>query len=212
MMKKVNVKLLMLTSLMTLLPIIIGGLFWDRLPEMIPTHFGLDGTADGYSSKFQALVTLPLILVLVHILVVVVTAKDPKADNVTPKMRLFVYGFIPVLSILVQSLSLGYALGFVKDTTKLVFMFLGVIFLILGNYLPKIKQNYTVGIKIPWTLHDEENWNKTHRLAGKLWVLGGLLILIDAWFGFALPVVFFGSILLMIAIPTVYSYLLSKES
>ena len=78
---------------------------------------------------------------------------------------------------------------------------IGVLFMIIGNYLPKCKQNYTMGIKLPWTLDDEENWNRTHRFAGFLWVAGGVVIAINAflkWEWLFLVVVF-----AMVLIPTI---------
>ena len=87
---------------------------------------------------------------------------------------------------------------------------MGALFVVIGNYLPKCKQSYTVGIKIPWTLNDEENWNKTHRLAGFLWVIGGVVIMATAFLGtFWL---FFVVLIPMVIVPFVYSYSLYKKS
>ena len=86
-------------------------------------------------------------------------------------------------------------------------LLLGVIFIVIGNYLPKCRQNYTVGIKVPWTLASEANWDATHRMAGKLWVAGGVLILllaIQPWIP-AFPI----SLVLILAvtfIPMIYSF------
>ena len=88
-------------------------------------------------------------------------------------------------------------------------VFMGVLFLVLGFILPKCKQNYTIGLKLPWTLHDEENWDKTHKLAGKLWIYGGIIMAIAGLFN--LTFVFMTIIFLLIIIPTVYSYLLYRN-
>ena len=86
---------------------------------------------------------------------------------------------------------------------------LGVVFIAIGNYLPKCKQNYTIGIKISWTLASEENWNKTHRLAGWVWVGGGIVMMLSGFFGILwltfLPVA------IMVLVPLVYSYILHKK-
>ena len=89
-------------------------------------------------------------------------------------------------------------------------LFFGALFVIVGNYMPKCKQNYSIGIKLPWTLNDEENWNRTHRLAGKLWVAGGFLEMMTAFFGGF--ILFFIISIAMIIIPTVYSYVLYKKT
>ena len=86
---------------------------------------------------------------------------------------------------------------------------IGLVLAIVGNYLPKCKQNYTIGIKIPWTLNSEENWNKTHRLAGWIWTFGGLLIMLTGFLGGFW--IFFIVVLLMVVAPLVYSYLLHRK-
>ncbi|WP_019791626.1 SdpI family protein, partial [Streptococcus sobrinus] len=83
----------------------------------------------------------------------------------------------------------------------------GFFFIVIGNYLPKIRQNYTVGLRFPWNINDEGAWNHTHRLAGFLWVLGGLIIIVDGFIDFAFVWVFFGSVILMVLLPIINSYL-----
>lgn len=85
-------------------------------------------------------------------------------------------------------------------------LFMGVLFIIIGNLLPKMRQSTTMGIKLPWTLHSEENWNKTHRFSGKLWVAGGIVILATAFLGSFWILI--AVLLVMVIIPTLYSYLL----
>ena len=85
----------------------------------------------------------------------------------------------------------------------------GLMFIIVGNYLPKCKQNYTIGIKIPWTLNSEENWNKTHRFAGWLWTICGILIMLTGFLGSFW--VFLPIALLMVIVPVVYSYILHRK-
>ena len=79
----------------------------------------------------------------------------------------------------------------------------------VGNYLPKCRQNYTVGIKIPWTLHDEENWNHTHRMAGYLWIFGGLLMIANIFLKWDWLV--FAVVMVAVVVPTIYSYLYYRK-
>ena len=89
---------------------------------------------------------------------------------------------------------------------------MGVIFLVTGNYLPKCRQNYTIGIKLPWTLDDEENWNYTHRLAGKLWMIGGVLIILLGFQTVVPPMAVSLTIMVvMTMIPAIASYLYYKK-
>ena len=205
---------LLFTSLVTMLPSLVGLALWNTLPDKIPTHFGPDGTADGWSSKPFAIFALPTILLFFHWVCVLCTSLDPKKQNIPPKVFGIALWICPVISLLMESLCFAYALGVQINMAFVMYLFVGVVFVIIGNYLPKCKQSYTMGIKLPWTLHDEANWNATHRMGGKLWVAGGLLLLIASPF-LSSPIlsfiVFFGIILVMVLVPTVYSYLYYKK-
>jgi len=100
-------------------------------------------------------------------------------------------------------------LGYKISVESIMPVFMGILFFVLGFILPKCKQNYTIGIKLPWTLHDEENWNKTHKLAGKLWVYGGIVMTVVGLFN--LTFIFMTIIFALVIIPTVYSYLLYRK-
>ena len=120
------------------------------------------------------------------------------------------YWICPVVSWLCVGGTYGYELGLSQQKMLgFVRLFVGVVFIFIGNYMPKVKQNYFLGIKLPWTYASEENWNKTHRMAGKLWVVGGILLLMNFFFGIRWleAVIMFA----MILIPVVYSYLYSKK-
>ena len=210
MMKKINLKLLFLTSILTLLPILVGVILWQDLPASLPSHFGLDGQADGFSSKLEVVFLIPLVMLGLHFFAVVVTSLDPKASHVSPKMKTLVYWLVPFISGLVQLSIYGAAFGLIGNSTRIGLVMVGIVFLVVGNYLPKTKQNYTVGIRLPWTLDSEENWNKTHRLAGRLWVLGGLIILVNGFLSWAVFYVFFGVLLVMVLVPIFYSYWISR--
>ncbi len=211
MMKKINLKLLSLTSILTLLPILVGVILWKDLPASLPSHFGLDGQADGFSSKLEVVFLIPLVMLGLHFFAVVVTSLDPKASHVSPKMKTLVYWLVPFISGLVQLSIYGAAFGLIGNSTRIGLVMVGIVFLVVGNYLPKTKQNYTVGIRLPWTLDSEENWNKTHRLAGRLWVLGGLIILVNGFLSWAVFYVFFGVLLVMVLVPIFYSYWISRS-
>ena len=103
----------------------------------------------------------------------------------------------------------GEALGYPISVDRIGIIFTGLIFIIIGNYLPKCQHNYTVGIKVPWTLNSEENWNRTHRFAGPLWVISGVLFIITSFIGS----VVLGVVIILGAsfIPMIYSYLYFKK-
>ena len=208
-MKKINKKTLVLTSVITLLPILAGVLLWDKLPDTIATHFGMDGTPNGWSSKNFTVFGLPIMFCFFHLLSLIVTSADPKYENMSDKLYKIVVWIIPAVSWILAAVTYTYALGIEINTAKYGMAGTGILFMFIGNYLPKCKQNYTMGIKIPWTLEDEDNWNKTHRLAGFLWVAGGLLIAVNAFFGSVW--LFLVITMVMTIIPVIYSYLYYKK-
>lgn len=202
------------TSLLILLPIVAGVILWNKLPEKIPCHWGINGEVDGWASKPMGVFLLPCILLGVQWLCFLATGLDPKSKNVTStKMMGIVLWIIPLLNIVLHVMVYLAAFGHDINAARVLALVFGVMFVIIGNYLPKCKQSYTMGIKLPWTLNDEENWNATHRLAGKLWVAGGLLTMLCALLSGVWSFIVMMSILVvMCAVPTVYSYRFYKKN
>jgi len=205
-MLKRNKGILIITTLITALPILVGLIFWDQLPDQMATHFNIAGEADGWSGKAFAVVGLPMILVGVHLICALATLADPKKQNISDKMFRLVLWICPVLSIFVNGGVYLYSLGFHVDMSRICMIMVSVVFLIIGNYMPKCRQNYTVGVKTPWALADVENWNKTHRLAGWLWILSGVLMGIAAILNKMNVVIMFCVILMAAFVPMIYSY------
>ncbi len=205
-MLKANKKTLIITSIITILPILIGLVLWSRLPDTMATHFDASNEANGFSSKLFAVFGLPVFLLLIHLAVAFITAADPKRQNISPKVFNLILWIVPACSLVCAAAIYSYNLGYRADITFFMELLVGVLFVVIGYYLPTLKQNYTVGIKLPWTLASEENWNRTHRMAGYLWMIGGVLIIIIGltriisakW----MIVIFLG----MAVAPCVYSY------
>ena len=207
MMKKYK-KRIIISSVITLLPILAGLILWNRLPDTIATHFGNDNVANGWSSKPFVVFAMPLLLLGLHLFILFVTMNDPKRKNISEKMFGFLIWFVTVLSVFIFSITYCNALGMNVNIGMAVNIIVGIVFLVIGNYLPKCKQNYTAGIRIPWTLNSTENWNRTHRLAGWLFMLGGILFFLNAflqWSGM------FFVIIVIALLPEVYSFLLYKK-
>ena len=206
---KKNLKVLIITSIIILLPILAGVVLWDQLPDPMPTHWNAAGEIDGWSSKPFAVFGLPWILVAAQWLCMLATGADPKKKNHSDKMIHLVLWIIPVMSVVLHTITYLTALGYGVRMEVVMPVLMGLIFAIIGNYLPKCKQNYTIGIKIPWTLNNEENWNKTHRFAGWTWTFGGIAIMLTGFLGsfwIFLPIA-----LLMVFVPVIYSYLLHRK-
>jgi len=204
-MLKKNKGTLIITSLVTLIPIVIGLLLWNKLPEQVPFHWDINGNVDNWASRTVSVFVMPAVLLAVHWLCVLMSTIDPKSKNYHPSTIRLVLWICPMISLLVNALVYCYALGYGLRVEVIMPLFMGALFVVIGNLLPKMRQTYTMGIKLPWTLNSEENWNKTHRFAGKLWVAGGVVIMATAFFGNFW--IFIGIVALMVIVPTVYSYL-----
>lgn len=208
-MLKISKTKLIITSIMILIPIAVGLILWNRLPETMVTHWGVGNEPNGWSSKAMAVFGLPVILLAVHWVCLFATKADPKSKNINPRMLDLVLWICPVLSIVLGTVTYSFSLGYEVNVQAVVTIIVGVLFVVVGNYLPKCKQSYTMGIKLPWTLNDEENWNKTHRLAGKLWVAGGIILLATSFLQSVIIMVVV--LVLLVIIPTVYSYILYRK-
>ena len=206
MMKKNKGKLIV-SSLLILAPMIFGLLMWNRLPDTMTIHWGVDGSPDGFGAKFFAVILLPVLLCLVHWFCLYFTGRDDGNKGQNKKVTGMMFWIMPILSICVSSFIYAAAFGFEINPAVFVIPMCGILFIFIGNYMPKCKQNSTIGIKISWTLMNEENWNVTHRFAGKVWVAGGFLLLLSM----LLPetmcmVVFFTALFVLIVVPVMYSY------
>ena len=207
-----NKKNLILSSVVILLPALTGVILWNRLPVIFPTHWNGSGTSDGFSSKPFAIFGLPLIMLALHWLGIWITLKDPKNKEQNTKVFGLVLWILPIISLITNGTVYTLALGYDIGVDIFVRILLGLIFVLFGNYMPKCKQNYTIGIKVSWALKNEENWNKTHRFAGKVWFLGGILSLATLLIPLEnMTIIFLILIVLVAGLPILYSYLYYKK-
>ena len=200
---------IILSTALTLLPALFGAVMWESLPQNMATSFGISGEVTGYSSKLFAVLGLYVFLAFINIICVIAMLSDPKRRNVGSKITAAVLSLVPACSLLCGVCIYGNALGYTIKVETVMPVFFGILFFAIGIILPKCKQNYTVGIRLPWTLHDEENWDKTHQLAGKLWAVCGIAMVITGIL--KLHALFFVLLFLMILIPSVYSYILYRK-
>ena len=206
---KNNKGTLLVTSLIMLLPMLVGLLLWNQLPEQVPSHWGINGEVDGWCSKPFAVFGLPAMLLGIHWVCVLANCADPKAANYTPKMFILALWICPVLSLVLNSMVFAAALGYTVSIEIIMPLLSGLLFIIIGNLLPKCRQTYTMGIKLPWTLASEENWNMTHRFGGKVWVMGGAVIMATAVLGNFWIMMIVTAV--MAILPTVYSYVYYRK-
>lgn len=173
-------KSLILSSLVTLLPILVGLLLWDRLPDTLVTHWGADGQPDGWSPLPVAVFLPPLLILAGQWICFAFTARDPGNQGRNEKPMKLVLWILPVISNFTCGTMYALALGLDFSPLAPMGAILGLMFLCIGNYMPKCRMNSTIGIKVYWTYTSQENWNATHRFAGKVWVAGGIAMLLAA--------------------------------
>lgn len=201
-------KTLIITSIICILPLILSFAVYDKLPEQIAIHWDDAGNPDNYAAKWIAAFGMPLLLLAIHLVSMVIIVYDPKKKNQSQVMRLFSFWLIPVLSLILVPVTLFIGMGKNIPMSMVVTLLVGIIFVITGNYLPKSRQNYTIGIKLPWTLADTDNWNKTHRLAGVLWILAGVFMIAMPFLPIQSGLWFVAVLAIMILLPVLYSFIL----
>ncbi len=206
---KNNKGTVILTSFVILIPMLLGLIFWNEFPDQMPVHWNTAGEIDSWGSKLFAVVLLPLFLLAVHWFCIIVTASDPKSKNISGIALQLVLWICPVMSLLVEGLVFATGIGLDISVEVVMPLVIGAMFLVLGNYLPKCRQNYTIGIKVSWALEDEANWNATHRFAGWVTTVGSLLIMATSFFGNIW--LFLGITLVIAFAPMVYSYLYYRK-
>lgn len=170
-----------ISSLIILLPMVVGLFLWNALPEKMATHWGMAGEVNGWSSRLTVVVGIPLFLLVTHLFCIGFTLKDTRNREQSKKVMRMLYWLCPVISVFVNGCIYASAFGREFDIGIVAMLLVGIFYLVIGNYLPKCKQNYSIGIRLPWTLQDEGNWNATHRFCGKIWMFSGLLLVAAAW-------------------------------
>lgn len=195
-------------------PFVILVVFWDRFPDVVPIHWDLNGEPDNTASKTVGLLLLPVINVALYGLFWLIPKIDPKqrlsgTSQPLPALRNMMVVLMTFIFLVTTGAMLGIE-GFFGIRNLLP---LGIVLLFfgLGHYLPSIQPNYFIGIRTPWTLQDEDIWQKTHQLAGKIWVYtSGLLVI--GW-AFLEPDVFsrvfiWIGLSILAGVPIVYSFIL----
>lgn len=155
---------------------VTAGAVWTSVPEPMPVHWNLHGEVDGYGSRFTGLLLLPSIALGMYLLLLVIPRLDPGRANY-PSFAT-AYNVIRVSLLLFMAAIYGgiiaAALGYRIDVAAFVGVAVGVLFMVLGNFMGKIRPNWFVGVRTPWTLSSKRSWTKTHRLAGWLFMALGL--------------------------------------
>ncbi len=191
-----------------ILPFIALGVAWQSLPSRVPKQIDAHGNVNRYGSPMELLI-LPGMNVLVAILLYFIPRLDPKRANIVASMPAYFWIRFSVAALITYIFSLTLATSFNPNLEVMPYIAVGLLglFFGLGFAMPKLKQNYMIGIRLPWTLESEDNWNRTHAFAGKLWVRGSLVGIVFALiFQSASLFIAMGTVIVMMIWTGVYSY------
>ncbi|WP_428328956.1 SdpI family protein [Mucilaginibacter sp.] len=207
----------LLALLIGLIPIGYLLYVYASLPAIVPMHYGADGTPNAFGPKSELFIVQSILTgtsFLLYLLMKFLPSIDPKkqvknGEKTFQKLGLGLIIFLAALSICITFATINKSF----KIDKLILPLIGFLFVFLGNLMYNIKPNYFAGVRTPWTLEDEGNWRATHRLAGKVWVTGGIIITVAMLLlpSPAATFVFLPCILVMSFIPIVYSYIYFKK-
>ncbi|WP_118950594.1 SdpI family protein [Taibaiella helva] len=202
--------------LLALVPYTYLALIYSSLPDIVPTHFNVKGKADDWSAKGSLWLIPAGLSLFFYLLMLLLPLIDPKQKLRRNTGKFEHIRFILVLFMTGLSCFLLYVMKnqSMEHLDKFMFALLGLFFAVLGNFFPSLKPNYFIGIRSPWALENEHVWKKTHQFGGRLWVFGGLLILLLAFVApasFPIDRVFLPLVLGMAIIPFIYSYVVWRR-
>jgi uncharacterized membrane protein len=210
---KPTLKTEFLPILLVLLAIMASFYFYFHFPDSVPIHWNIAGEVDNYGSRTTGAFLFPAIILGMYLLFLALPYIDPKKKRYEQFRKVYhvfknILVFFMVGIYFITSLNaLGYRIPVGLWTPLLV----GLLFVIMGNYMGKIKSNWFIGIRTPWTLSSEEVWNKTHRFGGKIFIIGGILMMIMYLLPAKLQLILFVFIISFILLGTIgYSYILYR--
>ena len=202
----------LLSYLFIIAAVAVAAFLYPSLPDPLPSHWNMHGEVDGYTSKLWGVTILPLSAILVFVVMRLIPVISPRGyrtgsfANVLHIFQVTMVGFTSLVAILV----LLEAKGINVYINKVIFGALGILFIVMGNYFGKIRKNFFLGIRTPWTLSSDEVWARTHRLAGRLFVLLGVFMLAGIFVTLQ-PWLLIGMIVAIVLVPVVYSYLVYRR-
>ncbi|MBQ8884129.1 MAG: SdpI family protein [Oscillospiraceae bacterium] len=199
----------LLTGALCLLGAVPGVAFYGKLPEKLPFHWDINNQPDNFAPKWLVVFLMPVFMVVLHLIMCMISNKSGEEKKMPEKITTFVRLIIPFVTIVIETITVLYALEKFKNIGTVAVCMVAFMFIVMGNYLPKTRPNSLFGIRLPWTMKNETVWAKTHRATGWLMVLGGIaLIPLAVGEFFIVSVVVLA---VMILIPVLYSYILAKK-
>ena len=190
----------------------VAAYLYPNLPDQIPTHWNIEGEVDDYTAKPWGVVIMPLAAIFVFVVMRLIPTISPKGfrtDNFMDVVNVFtvaIVGFMSGVAVLV----LLEANGQDVRINEMIFAGVGLLFIVLGNYMGKVRKNFFIGIRTPWTLASDEVWSRTHRLGGKVFVLIGIFMMLNGFVRFPVQWLI-ASIVVVALLPVIYSYVIYRQ-
>lgn len=187
---------------------------YGKLPQELPAQWGITGKVNRYWDKNVAIPMWGILGIVLPLIMQFTRSIDPKRENYKKFENAYAMSrlAIGVLFNLMLILTVAYGLGKDIDVGKIAIGAVGVMFIALGNYMPQVKDNYLFGVRTAWTLSSPEVWRKTHRLSGRMWMIGGLLIFGVAFLsGVLSQALIITALVLAIIVPVLYSWIISRQ-
>lgn len=192
--------------------VVAAAYLYPSLPEQIPTHWNFQGEVDDYTPKPWGVIVLPLAAILVFVIMRVIPLISPKGfrtDKFIDVINVFtvtLVGFMSCVAVLVLLEANGADFRF----NEMIYAGIGLLLVVLGNYMGKLRKNFFIGIRTPWTLASDEVWSRTHRLGGKVFILVGLFLMLNSIIRFQQHWVI-AAIVIVALVPVVYSYVIYRR-
>lgn len=204
---------LIISSIVILLPMLAGLILWNELPDRLASHWNFGGEADRWGGRVFEVFVVPCIILVIHWVCILISFADLGNRNQNGRLWKLTFWICPALSLYVSGIMYSVALGMDGMGIQSVTMaFFGLLFIIIGNYMPKCRQNRTIGIKVVWTLRSEENWNRTHRFCGKLWAACGVIFMLSVFLPQAVKMIILPlSFVPAIIAPFIYSFVFYRK-
>ncbi len=190
----------------------VSAFFYGRVPPIMPSHWDAAGRVNGYTPRFWGVAMMPLVMAFTWCLLPILPRISPKQFSLGESIGAFNLVVVGILAIFLalHIVILQAAIGAAIRIQTIVPALVGVLLVFIGNYMSKLRKNFFIGVRTPWTLASDEVWSRTHRLAGWTFALGGLALIVDGILGFN-QLIFIGIIAIVAVVPIVYSFVLYKK-
>ena len=194
---------------------VLAAIYWPTLPDPMPTHWGIGGKPDAFMPKPWGVMIGPATATVLYLVLTALPYLDPRSAHWEAILKYYPVLKNAILALLAFITYLSFAAARSPNLelrSDHLVVAIGLLFVVMGNYLPKVRSNFFLGVRTPWTLSNDQVWDKTQRIAGRLMVVAGLVIVGSAWLP---PAWRFGvtmaSVAIFAIVPLVYSWVLYRR-